>query len=210
MFGGSHGEDEFGSAIAGATNGFSKSKQLQQQSSQQRGRILVSGSSTITSGFFQMKTESLWSKDPLILQQQQSSQITKKVGKVDNNLGFQNLQNFNWVRNNDFVGPNGQKNRPSTRDSFKESSGLFGRINGGQRPRIDMSSSPGHEGSQTNIATAPGGGAHHNVSSNNGRPQTRSGGGRPTTSGLAGHVVIQENFRADGMTDLQFQQQLLE
>lgn len=68
-----------------------------------------------------------------------------------------------------------------------------------------MSSSPGHEGSQTNI----GGGVPH-ISSNNGRPQTRSGGGRPTTSGLAGHVVIQENFRADGMTDLQFQQQLLE
>eukprot|EP00347_Sterkiella_histriomuscorum_P018189 403346450 len=140
---------------------------------------------------------SLWSKDPLMQQQQIPN---KKVGKVDSNLGFQNLQNFNWVKNNDLVGTNVQKNRPSTRDSFKESSGLFGRINngnGGQRPRIEMSSSPGNEGSQTNIVQ-------------NGRPQTRSGGGRPTTSGIAGHVVIQENFRADGGNDFQFQQQLLE
>lgn len=40
-----------------------------------------------------------------------------------------------------------------------------------------MSNSPGNEGSQSNIT-------------NNGRPQTRSGGGRPTTSGLMNHVVI--------------------
>ncbi|CDW71595.1 UNKNOWN [Stylonychia lemnae] len=164
-----------------------------------QGRILVSGSSTITSGFFQRKTESLWNKDPLV-NQHQFIQNNKKVGKVDSNLGFQNLQNFNWVRNNDLVQGNNniQKNRPSTRDSFKDQNGIFGRVNlNGQRPRIEMSNSPGNEGSTTNIQS-------------NGRPQTRSGGGRPTTSGLIGHVVIQENFRADGSQDLQLQQQLLE